>query len=142
MEDYQNRRRPNVRIEKVRVTDKNGPQIWTWGKILIKRKYLVNGAIVQSLATILRVAAPVTWKILCWGHFSLSLLFKQSCYEDIFFLSIKWKTTKMEDDLNGRRPKLKTNKMKDDQNVGWPKYKTNKMDNNQNRRQKNGRQPK
>ena len=55
MEDDQ-----NVRIEKVRVTDKNGPQIWTRGKILIKRRYLDNGAIVQSLATILRVAAPVT----------------------------------------------------------------------------------
>ena len=50
----------NVSIEKVRVTDKNGPQIWTQGKILIKRTYLDNGAIVQSLATILRVAAPVT----------------------------------------------------------------------------------
>ena len=71
MEDDQNGRRPkwkttkiednqNVRIEKVRVTDKNGPQIWTRGKILIKRRYLDNGAIVQSLATILRVAAPVT----------------------------------------------------------------------------------
>ena len=54
----------NVRIEKVRVTDKNGPQIWTRGKILIKRRYLDNGAIVQSLATILRVAAPVTLQIL------------------------------------------------------------------------------
>ena len=50
----------NVRIEKAGVTDKNGPQIWTRGKILIKRRYLDNGAIVQSLATILRVAAPVT----------------------------------------------------------------------------------
>ena len=55
MEDYQ-----NVRLEKVRVTDKNRPQIWTRGKILIKRRYLDNIAIVQSLATILRVAAPVT----------------------------------------------------------------------------------
>ena len=71
MEDKQNGRRPkwkmnkmeddqNVRIEKAGVTDKNGPQIWTRGKILIKRRYLDNGAIVQSLATILRVAAPVT----------------------------------------------------------------------------------
>ena len=70
MEDKQNGRRPkwkttkiednqNVRIEKVRVTDKNGPQFWTWGKILLKRSYLDNGAIVQSLATILLVAAPV-----------------------------------------------------------------------------------
>ena len=55
IEDYQ-----NVRIEKVKVTDKNRPQIWTRGKILIKRRYLDNGAIVQSLATILRVEAPVT----------------------------------------------------------------------------------
>ena len=70
MDDNQNRRQTkwkttkteddqNVRIEKVRVTDKNGPQIWTQGKILIKRRYLDNGAIVQNLATILRVAAPV-----------------------------------------------------------------------------------
>ena len=71
MEDKQNGRRPkwkmnkmeddqNVRIEKAGVTDKNGPQIWTRGKILIKRRYLDNGAILQSLSTILRVAAPVT----------------------------------------------------------------------------------
>ena len=33
MEDDQ-----NVRIEKAGVTDKNGPQIWTRGKILIKRR--------------------------------------------------------------------------------------------------------
>ena len=46
----------NLRIQKVRVTDKNGPQIWTMGKILIKRRYLDNGAIVQCLTTILRVA--------------------------------------------------------------------------------------
>ena len=70
MEDKQNGRRPkwkmnkmeddqNVRIEKAGVTDKNGPQIWTRGKILIKRRYLDNGAILQSLGTILRVAAPV-----------------------------------------------------------------------------------
>ena len=32
MEDDQ-----NVRIEKAGVTDKSGPQIWTRGKILIKR---------------------------------------------------------------------------------------------------------
>ena len=55
MEDDQ-----NVRLEKARVTDKNGPQSWTRGKILIKRRYLDNGAILQSLGTILRVAAPVT----------------------------------------------------------------------------------
>merc|ERR1712055_17655 len=30
--------------------------------------------------------------------------------------SPKWKTTKMEDDQNGRRPKWKTTKMEDDQN--------------------------
>ena len=71
MEDKQNGRRPkwkmnkmeddqNVRIEKAGVTDKNGPQIWTRGKILIKRRYLDNGAIVQSLATILGVVALVT----------------------------------------------------------------------------------
>ena len=76
MDDNQNRRQTNwkttkieddqnVRIEKVRVTDKKGPQILTQGKILIKRRYLDNGAILQSLGTILRVAAPVTWKILC-----------------------------------------------------------------------------
>ena len=52
MEDKQNGRRPkwkmnkmeddqNVRIEKAGVTDKNGPQIWTRGKILIKRRYLI-----------------------------------------------------------------------------------------------------
>ena len=55
MEDDQ-----NVRLEKARVTDKNGPQILTRGKILIKRKYLDNGAIFQSLGTILRLATPVT----------------------------------------------------------------------------------
>ena len=44
MEDGQ-----NVRLEKVRVTDKNEPQIWTWGKILIKRRYLDNGAILKVL---------------------------------------------------------------------------------------------
>ena len=71
MQDEQNGRRPkwkmtkmeddqNERLSKAGVTDKNGPQIWTRGKILIKRKYLDNGAIVQSLAPILRVAAPVT----------------------------------------------------------------------------------
>ena len=71
MEEEQNGRRPkwkmtkmeddqNVRLEKSRVTDKNGLQIWTWGIILIKRRYLDNDAILQSLGTILRVAAPVT----------------------------------------------------------------------------------
>merc|ERR1711895_426458 len=71
MEDKQNGRRPkwkmnkmeddqNVRIEKAGVTDTNGPQILTRGKILIKRRYLDNGAILQSLGTIPRVAAPVT----------------------------------------------------------------------------------
>ena len=56
MDDNQNRRQTkwktnkiedhqNVKIEKVRVTDKNRPQIWTWGKILIKRRYLDNGSI-------------------------------------------------------------------------------------------------
>ena len=54
MEDDQ-----NVRLEKARVKDKNGPQIWTLGKILVTRRYLDNGAILQSLATIMRVAAPV-----------------------------------------------------------------------------------
>ena len=33
-----------LRLEKARVADKNRPQIWTWGKILIKRRYLDNGA--------------------------------------------------------------------------------------------------
>ena len=72
MEDEQNGRRPkwkmtkteddqHVRLEKARVTEnKNRPQIWTRGKILLKRRYLDNGAILQSLGTILRVAAPVT----------------------------------------------------------------------------------
>ena len=71
MQDEQNGRRPkwkmtkmeddqNVRLEKVEVTDKNRSQIWTRGKISIRRRYLDNGAIVQSLATILVVAAPVT----------------------------------------------------------------------------------
>ena len=75
MQDEQNGRRPkwkmtkmeddqNVRLEKVRVTDKNRSQVWTQGKILMKRRYLDNGAIVQGLATILRVAAPVTQNIL------------------------------------------------------------------------------
>merc|ERR1712120_31330 len=71
MEDDQIGRRPNwkmtkmeddqnVRLEKAGVTYKNGPQIWTRGKILIKRRYLDNGAILQNLGTIPRVAAPVT----------------------------------------------------------------------------------
>ena len=71
MEDEQNGRQTkwkmtkteddqNVRFEKARVTDKNGPQIWTRGKILIKSRYLDNGAILHVLSTILRVAAPVT----------------------------------------------------------------------------------
>ena len=64
MEDDQ-----NVRIERVRVTDKNGPQIWTRGKILIKMRYLDNGAVVQSLGTILS---------------TLTFLFKKSCSEDSF----------------------------------------------------------
>ena len=71
MEDEKNGRRTkwkmtkteddqNVRLEKPRVTEKNRPQIWTRGKILIKRRYLDNAAIVQSLATIMRVAVSVT----------------------------------------------------------------------------------
>ena len=71
MDDNQNRRltkwkttkiedNQNVRLEKARVTYKNGPQIWTQDKIFSKRRYLDNGAIVKSLATILRLAAPVT----------------------------------------------------------------------------------
>ena len=71
MEHDQNGRRPewkmtkaeddqNVRLEKASVTDKNGPQIWTSGEILIKRRYMDNGAIIQSLGTILRLAGPVT----------------------------------------------------------------------------------
>ena len=52
----------HVRLEKAMVTDKNGP--WTRGKILIERRFLDNGAIVQSLATILRVGASVTSKIM------------------------------------------------------------------------------
>ena len=49
MEDDQ-----NVQLKEARFTDKIGPQIWTQGKILIKRRYLDNGAIVGSLATILK----------------------------------------------------------------------------------------
>merc|ERR1711888_410140 len=49
----------------------------------------------------------------------------------------KWKTTKMEDDQNGRRPKWKTTKMEDykmedDQSGRRPKWKTTKMDDDQN----------
>merc|ERR1711984_4291 len=36
----------------------------------------------------------------------------------------KGKTTKMEDDQNGRRPKWKTTKIEDDQNGRRPKWKT------------------
>ena len=48
----------------------------------------------------------------------------------------------MEEDLNGRRPKLKRNKMKDDQNVDdqnrrQTKWMTTKIED-----KKNGRQPK
>ena len=44
----------------------------------------------------------------------------------------------MEDDQNGRRPKLKTTKMEDDQNGRRPKWKMTKMENDQNgRRQPN-----
>merc|ERR1712215_223518 len=39
----------------------------------------------------------------------------------------EWKTTKMEDDQNGRRPKWKTTKMEDDQNGRRQKWKTTKM---------------
>merc|ERR1712030_152189 len=49
----------------------------------------------------------------------------------------KWKTTKMEDDQNGRRPKWKTTKMEDDQNGGRPKWKMTKMKDG-----RNGRRPK
>merc|ERR1712030_208902 len=48
----------------------------------------------------------------------------------IFFHSPKWKTTKMEDDQNGRRPKWKTTKMEDDLNGRRPKWKTTKMEDN------------
>merc|ERR1711888_12729 len=47
------------------------------------------------------------------------------------------KTTKMEDDQNGRRPKWTTTKMEDDQNGRRPKWKTTKMEDDQ-----NGRRPK
>ena len=43
----------------------------------------------------------------------------------------KWKTTKIKDDQNLRRPKLskwKTTKMEDDQNGRQPKWKTTKME--------------
>ena len=36
----------------IRIKDKNVPQIWTRSKILIKRRYLDNGAILQSLGTV------------------------------------------------------------------------------------------
>merc|ERR1712030_165025 len=41
---------------------------------------------------------------------------------------------KMEDNQNGRRPKLKTTKMEDDQNGRRPKWKTTKMEDDQNGR--------
>merc|ERR1712215_119474 len=46
----------------------------------------------------------------------------------------KWKTTKKEDDQNGRRPKWKTTKMEDDQSRRRPKWQTIKMEDDQNRR--------
>merc|ERR1712215_521096 len=48
----------------------------------------------------------------------------------------KWKTTKMEDDQNGRRPKWKTTKMEDDQNGRRPKWMKTKMEDDP-----NGRRP-
>merc|ERR1711888_531290 len=54
----------------------------------------------------------------------------------------KWKTTKMEDDQNGRRPKWEMTKMEDDQNRRRPKWKTTKMEDDQNGRHQNGKRPK
>ena len=48
----------------------------------------------------------------------------------------------MEDDLNGRRPKLKTNKMEDDQNVDDQYRRQTKWMTTQIEDKKNGRQPK
>ena len=45
-----------------------------------------------------------------------------------FLQTNKWKTTKKEDDQNGRQPKSKTTKMEDDQNGRWPKWKMIKME--------------
>merc|ERR1712236_161349 len=50
----------------------------------------------------------------------------------IFCHKPKWKTTKMEDDQNGRRPKWKTIKMEDDQNGRRPKWKMSQMEDDQN----------
>merc|ERR1711888_4249 len=55
IEDDQNGRQTKWKTTKME-DDQNGTQIWTRGKILIKRRYLDNGAILQSLGTILRVA--------------------------------------------------------------------------------------
>ena len=56
---------------------------------------------------------------------------------DDFCKKINGRQPKMEDDQNGRRPKLKTTKIEDDQNGRRPKWKTTKMEDDQ-----NGRQPK
>merc|ERR1712215_197439 len=47
-------------------------------------------------------------------------------------LGPNWKTTKMEDDQNGRRPEWKMTKMEDDRNERRPKWKTTKMEDDQN----------
>ena len=48
----------------------------------------------------------------------------------------------MEDDLNGRRPKLKTNKMKDDQNVDDKNRRQTKRMTTKIKDKQNGRLPK
>ena len=50
-------------------------------------------------------------------------------------------TTKLKDNLNGRRPKWKTTKMEEDQNVRLQKLKTSKMDKTQLEAEENGRRP-
>ena len=46
----------------------------------------------------------------------------------------RWKTTSMEDDLNGRQPQWKTTSMEDDLNGRRPQWKTTSMEDNLNRR--------
>merc|ERR1711888_239971 len=51
-----------------------------------------------------------------------------------FMTCCPWKTTNMEDDQHGIRPKWKTTKMEDDQNGRGPKWKTTKIEDYQNGR--------
>ena len=51
------------------------------------------------------------------------------------FKTKTFKTTKMEDDQNGRQPKQKMNKMEDDQNGRRPNLKMTKMEDDHNKGQ-------